>query len=483
MTLDWLRLWPELLRLNLLKSRHRLNLRRAAGNAHRRAAPCQSASDSGRPLETRCEACHRFDRASRYRAVCPDLVLVPGDARCGRDASAVRPYWGRALAQFGALLLVVYLGLGLSAWALLRTRGMGKLSPVEVLLPSRWPDIAEHRRAHFQLVALRAIAANDAVTASVALFTAAQTGHGTADSNVALARLSTLGGYHSLADELHASNIAAHPQRANELAAAWHDDLLLSGRPQELARLALKRLALPEAPREFWLRAFFESIRHRGVSGALLASPSADALPHPGLRFALLARDALDRDDHAAAVDQLLAFAGALPGESARRFLVFSWLDAAEPERARAAALSTAHPSPPGEIAALAHALLRDAGNIDAARATLRPLLARPALRPLVLAALIRDPDADLVAELAAAPAAESGVAPRFPVGLWIAARRAGDRALAARLAEDLARNGQPLPPELGGDPAAPAPREKLVLAAGLFPLDREVIYALREAR
>lgn len=479
---DWLRFWPELLRLNLAKARHRRRQRRDPRTPPR-PAPCQSASDSGRARETRCEACHRFDRAQRYRRVCPDLVFVSGEARCARDSAEVRPYWGRAAAQLSLPLVAAWLALALALWGTLRIRGLDTLPLADVLLPTRWHQIAEHRRVRFQELALRAIAAHEPAAASVALFSAAQTGRGTPESNRALARLATLGGYHSLADELHAAALAGAPGRAAEFALAWHDDLLIAGRPGQLARLALARLARPDADREFWLRAFFEAIRHPGVSASLAAAEPAPDYPHPGLRHAVAARAALDRRDRADAADQLLAFSGALPGQAARRFLVFSWLDVGDTSRAREAALSTAHPAPPGEIAVLVHALLRAEGRDAEARAALRPLLAEPALRPAALAALVRDPDATLLRELADLLPPEPGPEPRLHADLWLAARLAGVPDLAARAAEALARAGQPPPPELQAPDSGPANRGSLAIAAALLPHDREVLLALREAR
>ena len=428
--LDWFRLWPEFLRLNLQKARYRRRLRRAPGPSS--PAPCQSDSDSGRAGLTRCEACHRVDRASRYRFVCPALRSVAGDWRCGVDAAEVRPYWGRAAAA--------------------------------LLLPP---------------LALNALASDDPAAASIALFTAAQTGQGTPAENRTLARLATLGGYHSLADELHAATRAAHPEEAVADALAWHDDLLLAGRPARLASLALEQLALPAAPRDFWLRAFFESICQPGVAAPLLADPVL-RLPHPGLRPALAARAALDRHDPGAARDPLLALAGLPPGPAVRRFLAFTWLEAGDPAHALAAAFDSSHPIAGNEPALLAYAIAQRSGHASAAREALRPLLALDEQRPALLAALVLDPDAELVAGLADARPAAARQEPRTLAALWLAARRAARPELAAPLAAGLARFGHPIPEALAAaDFATPDPKAP-GLAAALLPLDREILYALR---
>ena len=479
--LDWLRLWPELIRLNFEKARHARRLRRDP-RLPVPPAPCQSASDSGRAGLTHCEACLRFDQAARYRRVCPALRLRADDAYCSLDAADVRPDWPRVAAAFVLPPVALALLAVLVAWLVLRFgAGIRDVSPADLAWPPRWPRLAEKRRAHFHALALDALRRGDVPATGVALFSAAQIGAGSPSGNRELARLATLGGYHSLADEIHSATLAAHPAQADEIALAWHDDLLVSGRPHQLARLALGQLARPGASREFWLRAFFESIRHPGVAANLLESPRPPA-PHPGLEAAIAARAALDRGDRDVASDQLLAFSGLLPGQAARRFLTFSWLDTGDPARARAAALSTAHPAPPGEIAALVHALLRADGNAPGAREALRPLFARPELRPLAVGALVLDPDAELVRELASALSATQDAAPSSLLGLWLAARRAGAADVATRTAESLRQAGQSLPAELQDGSPGPASRKKLALAAGLFPLDREILYALRAA-
>ena len=201
-----------------------------------------------------------------------------------------------------------------------------------------------------------------------------------------------------------------------------------------------------------WLRAFFESIRHSGVAASLLAADPPPVLPHPGLAHALRAREAVDRTDFIAASDELLAFSGLMPGQAARRFLAFSWADADQPHRATAAAVSTTHPAPAGEVASILHALLGTAGNKQEAQAGLRPLFAEPSLKIAVLAALIRTPDAELLREFASTipPGAQTDA--RLLVALWIAARRAGADDIARPAETALERLGYPIPaPPPGG--------------------------------
>jgi hypothetical protein len=486
MPLDWLRLWPELIRLNLEKARHSRRLRsRLAGHdaPPPGPSPCQSGSDSGRAHLTRCEACLRFDHARHYRLVCPAIRVREKEAFCSLDSRDIRPAWSRVFIACAIPPLALVAIMIFGSWGFLRFgSGLKTLSLADVAWPPRWENIAEHRRARFRDLALDAIHTGDFNTATVALFAAASTGQGSPGENIALARLATLGKFYGLADDLHARNLAAHPGRAEELALAWHDDLLLSGRPRELARLALAQLPARDASREFWLRAFFESIRHPGVSADLLAADPPLSFPHPGLEHALRARAALDRKDLIAASDGLLALSGLMPGQTARRFLAFSWMDADRPLRAKAAALSTTHPAPPGEIASLAHALLRSDGLEQEARAALRPLFSEPSLRFVVLAALVRDPDADLLREFESTLPPDARSDTRLQVALWIAARRAGAVDIARSAEAALEKLGHPVPGKHPENGTQPAEREALLLTAALLPLDREILHALHAA-
>jgi hypothetical protein len=477
--LDWIRLWPEALRLNLAKAGHQRRLHRARhllGTlplASFNPAPCQSASDSGRAGVTRCEACHRFDHARRYRFLCPSLVIQGSEARCASDASAVRPHWGRALLLLTLPLLALHLLVTTGFWLNLRHQGLDRLSWLDVALPPRWPALTEHRRIHVRDLALDSLAAGDLRTATVALFTAAHTGNGPASDNIALARLATLGAYHSLADDLHAANLAAHPDETETLAAAWHDDLLLADRPARLARLALARLAAG-GDREFWLRAFLQSIRHHNIAAGLLDDPSVK-LPHPSLRHALEAMRALERSELAAARAALLAFDQLPPGAAAQAFSALLWLEAGGKHALVPPELVDQKPD-------LAYALLRRAGRHEEARHALRPALTDPLRRASALGALIIDPDPVLAAEAARLltrarpPASAEELA-----AAWLAARRA-DHPEAHGLAAALAVIGQPVPESLLALDFTTNSRMKLGLAAAVLPMHREILCAVRDA-
>lgn len=394
-----------------------------------------------------------------------------GDYLCRSDAEAVRPDWRRAcigLALPPALAMFVA---GLVAWSALRfTTPLHPPALFDVLWPPRWERVAEQRRRHFGALAAGAIAAGDPATATVALFSAVRIGRGDPADNQALARIATLGGYHSLADDLHLAALGGHgadePRRARA-AVAWLDDLLIARRPAEMMRLACAELARPAVPRELWLRAFFEALSAPG-SAAAATMPEA-GWPHPSLALAVRARLALAAADHVRAAAALDEFSRQLPGPPARRFLALAWLELGDVARARAAAADQRHPDPMHDAAVLAYEIEHAAGRPDVARALARQAWARTELRPALRAALIRRPDARLVGEWAADCPDASALA-----ATWLGAKRAGDDERASALGEALGAAGYP-PPTSALD--RPAERD---LIAAMLPLDREALWALR---
>lgn len=480
---DALRVWPEFVRLNVQKAlfRRRVAAARKSGEGRPvEAAPCQSSSDSGRIGKTRCDACIRFDRSARYRRVCPDLIVAGNELMCGVDSAEVRPYWWRAAGFFALPLVVVIAALPVAAWGFYNMMGVRVALP-DLILPSRWSKIAEARHAHFYHNALKALAAGDAATASVAIFSAAQTGQGSRENNLALARLATLGGFLGLSDALHAKLRASDPGHAREHALHWHDDLLLANLPAQIARLALVELTQDGASREFWLAALLDALRHPGVAAVLNSAPEPVALPHPSLAYAIAARAALDRGDNQTAAEQLEAFASALPGLAGRNFLALTWLDLGRPQRAMAAALDERHPALPGETALLAYRIHASLGEQVAARNSLQPSLAGHTQIRRMLAALMIYPDGEPLSALCENVLSGNDIS--VICAFWVAARRARHHELAGLAVSRLAALDRPVRLEtLALNLAAPTSADLRTLVA-VVPLDRESLRALRDPR
>lgn len=479
--LDWLRLWPEFIRLNLRKEKHRRHVRTTVGR-RLRPAPCQSASDTGLGRETRCEACQSLDRPLRLRLACPDLVQIDGEARCSRDATDLRPYWGRAALALLLPPLALYACVTLAWWGALRFQGVPNATPLDTLAPFRWARLAELRRTHFIDTSLQALARGDAAGASVALASAAQVGRGDTPQNRLLARLAYLSGQQTLGDQLHAAILDAAPDNAPRHAVAWHDDLLVFRRPARLAALALSELARPQSSREFWLRAYFESLRHPGVAASLDPVVAPRTWPHPGLREAALARIAFDNGDLPGARAHLDALARLPPGRAAQGFLVLSRLDLGDTAAALAATAPDPHASPrPAETARLRYLVYHQNGDLESARAQLAQSLPSPpdaASLEAALVCLVRAPDACSLRDLRPALDALDTSHPRRLAIAWLAARAAEDTALAAELETRLGATDPSLLASLHRLDQAPT-RHGPDLATLMLPVDREALYAL----
>lgn len=69
---------------------------------------------------------------------------------------------------------------------------------------------------------------------------------------------------------------------------------------------------------------------------------------------------------------------------------------------------------------------------------------------------------------------------PSMLANLWVAARRAGAADVEYVIANELDRRGTAPPAELREPADMPLSEEKLAAAAGMFPMGREVLRALR---
>ena len=142
----------------------RFRLRGARGRA-----PCQSASDTGRALQTRCEACYICHDPAQFKRVCPLLDLSDlNQPLCSVDAADVRPFWGRALRYYGTILGSCYLAAALIAFIGLRSLGY-RVSPLAVAWPGRWAEVDLARADYFYAQGLKAYADHDVKLSILAL--------------------------------------------------------------------------------------------------------------------------------------------------------------------------------------------------------------------------------------------------------------------------------------------------------------------------
>jgi len=245
---DFFRMWWALFHWNARKSWYRLR-----GPARARC-PCQNYSDSGRALETQCDAAVFWRKPARFRRVCPLLVETPAGWRCSADAADVRPFWGRAIAFYGAAALAVYLTLTIVGFAVLRQVGY-PIGYVSLLLPQRWSDIHRAQEAVYAARAERELAAGNFTAAILALEVVHQRNPANGAAALTLAQLWQISGRPHLADAVLARALAAAPDQRFALAQHWYRMLLTRGDFAQIKRMAAALLAEDEPQRVPWLNA------------------------------------------------------------------------------------------------------------------------------------------------------------------------------------------------------------------------------------
>lgn len=274
---DFFRFWWGLLYWNTRKGVFRL--RRGRGRC-----PCQDPSDSGRALETGCEAIRNWNRPARFRRVCPLLVTTPAGLRCAANTPDVRPFWGRAFAWFGGGAAGLYLLGTLAVFILLRSVGY----------PVPYTDVALLRRAHFRAVrsdyffakAQSAYGRNELNEAVMSYALAYQLNPKNYPAGILLAGLWQVG-QPALADQLYAQLLRTHPEHAEETAQLWYRTLLAHGNFPEIQALAGQRLRARSAQAPAWVHALLFATRMTGDNAPLrdlLAPPRQLA---PGLQTVL----------------------------------------------------------------------------------------------------------------------------------------------------------------------------------------------------
>lgn len=231
---DLFRLFWALFYWNARKTVFRLGRRRGAN-------PCQSPSDSGKAYETQCEACASWNRAGRFRRVCPLLVETADGLRCSVNAGDVRPFWGRALGFYSGTAAVLYLLATIAIFLLLRTIGY-ELDYSAVAWPPAWHRVNESRAQYFAQKGFAAYAANNIREAVFALGIACELDPQNYRAGITLARLWEIS-QPRLSDGLYARLLQSHPAQAAETAALRLHALLARGDFERLRDAAWQQIA------------------------------------------------------------------------------------------------------------------------------------------------------------------------------------------------------------------------------------------------
>ncbi|HND62937.1 MAG TPA: hypothetical protein PLB90_15770 [Opitutaceae bacterium] len=228
----------------------------------RSPCPCQSPSDSGRALETQCEAMLTWGKPERFRRVCPLLVQTPQGWRCAANTADVRPFWGRALAYYGGTVLGVYLSLALAVFIFLRAVGY-PVSIIHVTWPGSWHRVGQARGWYFTERARQAFAANRTAEAVLYLSNAYEFDPGNYVAGLTLAKV-LQSGQPLVSNRIYERLYREHRLQQETTAEDWFRALLARGDFQGMRELAKDRLLHDTPSTSAWMRALVFASEHGG---------------------------------------------------------------------------------------------------------------------------------------------------------------------------------------------------------------------------
>lgn len=235
----------------------------------RTSCPCQSPSDSGRALETQCEACVSWARPGRFRRVCPLLVETSDGLRCSADTADVRPFWGRAGLYYGVAALACYAVLVVVAFSFLRTVGY-PISIVDVAVPVRWHKLQEARSWYFENRAEKAFEAGNTVEGLLYLSNAFDFDPANYRVGLKLAK-NYQAGQPAQSDEIFNRLLQDHPDRREATAQEWFRALLARGDFPRITTLAQGQILAGSPRAAVWMRALLFATERTATDAPLAA--------------------------------------------------------------------------------------------------------------------------------------------------------------------------------------------------------------------
>ena len=393
---DLFRLAWGLLYWNTRKSLFRLRRGRARN-------PCQTQSDSGRAMETHCDACLHWDKPERFRRVCPLLVSGRGGLVCSADAADVRPFWGRVVRYYGGTFLALYAVAVLSVFIFLRVIGY-PVSIVHVALPTLWYRVPQARGWYFLEKSNRAFAAGRIPEGMLNLNMSYQFDPSNYGAGLALAR-NFQASQPAASDELYARILRDHPDRHSATSQEWFRALLARGDFKRAAGIARTETLGDLAHAQAWMRSLLFTTRQakdEATLRELLANPAPAAVVwRQVLETELLLRAGRTAEARAALASRWPAKAPA--------FAIYYQADALVSLGDTFAAIDVLSSQPPGRIDDEAAVTLRlEAYAVGHDPVNLRREFARvltglnPVRVKILCAYLIRHPDPELFAQLSA---------------------------------------------------------------------------------
>jgi hypothetical protein len=288
---DLFRLAWGLLYWNTRKTVFRLNRGRIR-------APCQSPSDSGRGMETHCDACLGWTKAERFKRVCPLLVQGKDGLVCSANTADVRPFWGRAAAYYGGTLLSIYAVGVLTVFIFLRTVGY-PVSILHVGLPPLWYKVPQARGWFFLEQSNRAFAAGRTAEGLLNLNLSYEFDPSNYGVGLALAK-HYQAGQTRVSDDFYARLLRDHPEKHSSTSQEWFRALLARGDFVQATTIAQAEVLKDPAFAQVWIRSLLFTTKQTGDEKPLrelLASRSpAAALWHPLLDTELHLRSGRTRE-------------------------------------------------------------------------------------------------------------------------------------------------------------------------------------------
>ncbi len=231
--------------------------------AHRDDCPCQTYSDSGHALDSRCEAVLQWQQPARFRRVCPLLVQTPHGWRCSVNAESVQPFWGRAFLYATALGLTLYLAGTLAIYTVLRAARY-ETSYLAVVWPPRWAELRDSQEKLYAARAQQALQTGNYQEAILSLEMVTQLNPRNYAAGLALAGLSQVAAQPYVSDHIYERLMREVPEQRRQTAQIWFRTLLARAAYEQIRGLATTMLSEDPAERTAWLNALLFSCRQTG---------------------------------------------------------------------------------------------------------------------------------------------------------------------------------------------------------------------------
>ena len=205
---------------------------------------------------------------ARFRRACPLLVQTADGWRCAVAAEEVRPFWGRAAAYSGALLLTVYLAATLALFATLRSAGYD-VAFRSLVWPQRWGEVRGSQERLYARQAQQAMTAGRFQEAVLALEMVCQLNPRNYEAGLSLASLSLVAGRPDYAERVYERLMRDVPAQRVATAQLWVRPLLASADFEKIKPLAAAMLTENPGDRSAWLHALLFASRATGDTAAL----------------------------------------------------------------------------------------------------------------------------------------------------------------------------------------------------------------------